>query len=59
MMRLLYRFFQGRWIDRLITQHHFETLASSPEALRIIRAHKTRIANTKKRRRGPVGGPGQ
>lgn len=40
MTRFLYRFFQGRWVDRLITQHRFEGIASSPEALRIVRWHR-------------------
>lgn len=37
MMRLIYRFFNGFWVDRLITQHRFESIASSPEALRAVR----------------------
>lgn len=37
MMRLLYRLFNGFWVDRLITQHRFESIASSPEALRKVR----------------------
>jgi hypothetical protein len=39
-MRLIYHFFNGFWVDRLITQHRFESIASSPEALRIIRARR-------------------
>jgi hypothetical protein len=40
MMRLLYRFFNSYWVDRLITQYRFECIASSPEALRVIRARR-------------------
>jgi len=59
MMRFLYRYFQGFWVDRLITQHHFETIASSPEALRIIRAERSaRIKGAKRRYAGAVGNAG-
>jgi len=39
MMCLLYRFFNGRHVERLFNQHSFELLASSPENLRRARAH--------------------
>lgn len=44
MARFVYRFFNGRWVDRLITQHRFESIASSPEALRIVRARQAGLA---------------
>lgn len=37
MMRLIYRLLNGLWAGRLITQHRFESIASSPEALRKVR----------------------
>lgn len=50
MMLFLYRALNGFWVDRLITQHRFECIASSPEALRIIRARHAAAAH------GRVGG---
>lgn len=41
MMRMIYRLFNGFWVDRLVTQHRFESIASSPEALRIARWRRT------------------